>query len=324
MGHLSRANLRKLAKLAIKEFDLYEPRLRYLAEHTSVLFSVTDGDGQRFVLKIARSGEHSEKELLGGLFWLEKLQHISPFPATKPIRTSRGSLFATVAMSASSEVITRNCMLFTWVPGVSLYNRLSKPIAFKWGRLLALLHQQSRKIAASAETKALPRYDRVFNWEERVLSLHKPCELFSRHRITVFNKAISVVGKAISRLSSSAPIVIHGDLHPDNIRLFGRELYALDFADCTWGYPVQDVSIALLYVRERRNYGALRKAFHEGYGSIQPWPEEHSGQIETFFMGRLLVIANALVKEREHSENKCESIHQRLARYEREFERYLK
>ena len=86
---------------------------------------------------------------------------------------------------------------------------------------------------------------------------------------------------------------------------------------------MQDVSIALLYIRERTNYGTLRHAFEEGYRSIRHWPEEQPGQIETFFVGRLLVFANRLVREQDHEENDFEPIEDRLARYEKEFVRHF-
>ena len=325
LGSRSRRRLlRKLAEKAVADFNLHKPRLRYLAEHTSVLFSVTDSHGRQYVLKIANPEDYSEKELLGGLSWLECLHELSAFPATKPLRTVSGSLCTTVTQCPDNG-LTRKCMLFTWVPGVGLYHRLSKPNAYKWGRLLALMHQQSQKIKTSALTRQLPRYDKVFHWDEQVLLLEKDNELLPAKRTEVFRKAISRVSFAIKDLfkSGNSPIVLHGDLHPDNLKVFKGELYALDFADCMWGFPIQDLSIALTYIRERQNYRRLRTAFEEGYKSIQNWPEEKPGQIETFFMGRLIVIANALVKSKEHCENACETIHSRLARYETEFKKYL-
>ena len=111
--------------------------------------------------------------------------------------------------------------------------------------------------------------------------------------------------------------VIHHDLHHENIKIYRRRLHPLDFEDTAWGYPVQDIAMALQDLWLEVGAGAyepLLAAFRRGYESLSsPWPEQYPGQIDTFRAGRMLWVANYVARfERPHLAGFIEQVAQRV------------
>ena len=98
--------------------------------------------------------------------------------------------------------------------------------------------------------------------------------------------------------------VIHNDLHHENIKLSRGRLRPFDFEDTIWGYPVQDIAMAmqdLMLDVAPEAYDPLLGAFRQGYESRAPWPEGHEGQIDVFRVGRLFWTANYVARyQRQH------------------------
>ncbi len=91
--------------------------------------------------------------------------------------------------------------------------------------------------------------------------------------------------------------VLHYDLHHWNVKVFRGEVYALDFEDLMWGYPVQDIAITFYYWQDHAQFGELREAFRQGYTQHAEWPEQVRGQIDTFIAGRGLDLANFVLRD---------------------------
>ena len=102
--------------------------------------------------------------------------------------------------------------------------------------------------------------------------------------------------------------------------MFEQGLYAFDFEDIMIGYPIQDIAIALYYVNDQTDYFKIRDAFEKGYASVLKYPETYDGEIEAFFIGRMLMFANYIIKLEDETD---EDIEKRLARYESQISDYL-
>jgi Ser/Thr protein kinase RdoA (MazF antagonist) len=93
--------------------------------------------------------------------------------------------------------------------------------------------------------------------------------------------------------------VIHNDLWHGNIKVYRGHLYPVDFEDTIWGYPVQDIAMAmqdLMTDVAPDAFEPLQAAFRCGYESLLPWAETYLGQIETFRAGRMLWVANYVAR----------------------------
>jgi Ser/Thr protein kinase RdoA (MazF antagonist) len=152
-----------------------------------------------------------------------------------------------------------------------------------------------------------PYADESFpNTEPVVLFDDSPDAPLTLEQRTVYHEAYQRVVEEVERLiRSRLPLyVIHNDLHMWNVKVAGDRLYALDFEDMMWGYPIQDIATTMYYFRWREDFTSMLAAFRSGYESVQAWPESHSGQLDTFIMGRVLLLAN-YVAVSEDSEDRA-------------------
>jgi Ser/Thr protein kinase RdoA (MazF antagonist) len=113
--------------------------------------------------------------------------------------------------------------------------------------------------------------------------------------------------------------VIHNDLWHGNIKVHQGRLHPLDFEDTIWGYPVQDIAMALQDLMvdvERDAYAPLQIAFRRGYESVCSWPERYESQIDTFRAGRMLWVANYVARfERNYLTEHVEWLAEQFGRF---------
>ncbi|MDH4067258.1 MAG: phosphotransferase, partial [Acidobacteriota bacterium] len=115
-----------------------------------------------------------------------------------------------------------------------------------------------------------------------------------------FREARARAEEAIAALRGAVPMqLLHGDFHPWNVKVQRSRIAAFDFEDLMWGWPIQDVATALYYFHGNPEYQVLANAFAEGYRSVAPWPAANQSEIDTFLMGRALVLANYVLASAE-------------------------
>jgi Ser/Thr protein kinase RdoA (MazF antagonist) len=165
---------------------------------------------------------------------------------------------------------------------------------------------------------------------DKILARDEPDALFSESNREVFSaraweiieRTRKQVNQAFERLYGNPDglRVIHNDLWHGNIKVYRGRLHPLDFEDTVWGYPVQDLAMAiqdLIVDVEADEFEGLKGALREGYESWVVWPEAHQGQMDTFRAGRMLWVANYVARfQREHLKEHLEWL-------ARQFERFL-
>ncbi len=315
------AGLRRIVEEALAHYDLEVETTRFLAEHSNVLYAIKARSGAKYIMKIMREGDHSYRAIEAATRWLERCHHHGLRHASRPLPTRTGGLVA----RATAGSRTVYCVIFTWVPGVNLRQTLTSPNAFKWGRLLARIHNLSGEhFQDSGEDYAdLMRWDTVFYWDPEVMFDDAHAEHIGPRRRRLFQRGVARVEEALDRLynpsdrAPSPPMLLHGDLHPDNIKVFEGELHALDFEDVMWGHPVQDIAISLWYIARHVRQRELRAAFRRGYDSARRWPEQVPGQVDAFALGRVLMFANFALQQPGADKEKA------LRYYEDEVRRYV-
>lgn len=305
----------KIVKKALQQYDISVKDFKYIAEHSNVLYEVKTSDNEQYLLKIANPIDHSRDELSNGLKWLDSLLKHSYLDASKPITNLHHDLITEVIIP--EIVYPYYCSLSTWINGSAIeMNSINSEYAFKWGRLLASIHELSKTIDFK-EYPQLKEWNKVFYWDKQVIFNSNYNQFFPPSRKDIFQQAMDTVQKGFNHLYSSKQdkIVLHADLHPNNIHVFNRKLYALDFEDVMIGYPIQDISIALYYIRDKPDYPSLKKAFKRGYSSKLTFPINYEGEIELFFVGRILMFSNYIIKLENESKIEIES---QIAKYENE------
>jgi Ser/Thr protein kinase RdoA (MazF antagonist) len=310
--------LRKIAFAALANYDIEVAKVRFFAEHSNVLYSVQSADGQRYLLKIARPGDHSLAEIRSSLWWLRdaNLAGIRNLLYVVPAR--KGRLVVTVGDDLVGD--PRYCSVYRWVPGRNLERSVGPRLARKWGELSASLHRFSDGYVPRPETD-LMTWDKVFYWDEAVLFSDKYSNYIDNPTREVFHRAADKIQRSMDILyaGDQRPILIHADLHPDNIKVHKRQLYALDTEDLMWGFPQQDIAISLLYVRHRPDFELLLNSFRQGYTSLRAWPVNDPDELATYFTARLLMFANFVLKLPDFEADFGET----LARYAESCKQYL-
>ena len=308
------ARLRFIAQKAMDHYHIEVSDLRFYAEHSNALFSVVAADGRKYLLKVTRPGDHSYEETLAALEWLRFVNAAVQVHIIRVVPTRDGSVAVTVEAEGVPE--PRFCSLFEWIPGRNLEARLTGVTARMWGELSASIHTVSRDYS-SPHNNSLMRWDKVFYWDEEVLFSGAHDRFLPVERKAIYQQAVDWVQAAIDKQhSSSPPMLIHGDLHPENVKVNGKELWALDVEDLMWGHPLQDIAISLFYVRRRDDYPRLYDAFKDGYSTVAEWPVQDEAELWAHFAGRQLMFANYLVKLSDFGE---EETHAALSNYEAAF-----
>ena len=304
MGRTRR--LRRAAMEALGSYDLDVETLRVMSTATNGVFRVDTAGGERYVLRVGRGGNigHSLDQVRSETEWLTALDRDTDLQVPVPVANSAGKTVTQVEIAGVPD--TRNCVLFKWLPGRLLDEHLTQSNIERYGLLAARLHEHAGSFRPSAEF-SIVRYDRVFPFDEPVVLFDPDRSMFVPDgRRQVFEAAVERVRQAIGDLKDREPMrVIHGDLHRWNVLTRGDSVAPFDFEDLMWGWPVQDLAIALYYLDREANYLDLRAAFRTGYELIRPWPDVTGAEIDTFIAGRALVLANdvELLEEPEYRES---------------------
>ncbi|MDJ0498265.1 MAG: phosphotransferase [Acidimicrobiia bacterium] len=310
-GQLRR--LRKLASRALVSYPIEPVRLRLVGGFTNVIYRVDTAD-RTYALRVDLHQDHSDGDVDNELAWLEAIAAETTLEVARPVRAKdgRGYVFA----AAGGVPGERRCVLFEWIPGHPLADRLSEAGYYALGQLSAGLHIHGSGFTPPHQPLT---WDRVFYWPEEVdpVVVFRPemQRFIGTEWRRVLDHAIATVETAFDRLPPGEAQLIHGDLHPWNVHTYRSRLIAFDFEDVTWGHRVQDIATTLFYERSHDAYADLRTAFEEGYRSVAPWPAQYSGEIEHFMAARSLMFVNYVANLRADPSEYYEVVFPRLERF---------
>ncbi len=290
--------LRVLAERALEEYDLVPTGLRLLTNDTNGIFRVDTAGGERYVIRVGLAGHigHSSDEVRAETEWLAALAAETDLLVPRPLPTRSGEPMAVAAAPGVPE--PRNCVVFTWLDGRLLADRLTRGNVAALGRYVAELHRHGAAYVPTAGPGA-PRYDRVFPFDEPVVLFED--RVAPPGLRAMFEEAAERVESLLGRVGTTPARLLHGDLHSWNVKVFRGRIAVFDFEDLMWGWPVQDLATTLYYFHGMPEYQALRGALADGYregGGV--WPDDED--IDTFMAGRSLVLANDVLLTPEWSE----------------------
>lgn len=286
--------LHQLALAALQQYDLEVTDVRLLGLFTNALFRVHTIDGRVYVIRLCTPGWRTETDIRSEIVWLNALAEQTDIGAPRPIASRKGEFL----IEASVPGAAARCVLVTWIPGRQLGKHLTPANLEKMGQLFARLH------AFSVAFTPPPGF--TTRKMDRILAREEPDALWGGDETAwdgvepaarvIIEQVRQRVDDAYRQLYASPGLrVIHHDLWHDNIHLHKGHLYPLDFEDTVWGYPVQDIAMALQDLMDDTPLEAfepLQAAFRRGYESLLPWPEAYPGEIDIFRAGRMLWVTN--------------------------------
>lgn len=286
-----------LAFDALDMYDIDVYRVVRIADHLNNLYRVDTVDGQRFALRISNPTWRSELELRSEISWLLALDAETDIGAHVPIPNRSGDFITTVRRPGVPE--PRRSVLFSWIPGVDLVRRLTARNVQEMGRLAATLHAHGSSFEPDRPFTDR-KLDRLFPRGEQVV-LDDPAfgHLFADGQREVFDRAREMAEAELARLyhGPARPIIVHGDLHHENVKVDAGKLRPVDFEDIVWAYPVQDIALTYFDFRYFAPEGApgyeeLTAWFEQGYRQVSVWPVKGAEQIDILHVARQFWVAN--------------------------------
>ncbi len=287
LGETGRARrLRPLALGALEAWDLDVDRVRLVTNGYNAVFRVEAATGP-YALRVSLP-LRSDAELRAELEWLDALDEAAAVSVPTPVPTTAGGLWSVA--SANGVPQARRCVLFSWVPGRNLRPDDGDAAFARFGTAVAALHEHASRWR---RPRGLLRIRSPFpHPEEPPVLFDEP--LAPRTRAT-YERALTAVEDALARVVDDRPIVVHHDLHPDNVRIVGRRLWVLDFDDCAISTPAEDLGTSAFQMRMRGCGAARLRAFRHGYETVRPWPDDDL--VAAFTAGAALALANGVYQD---------------------------
>jgi Ser/Thr protein kinase RdoA (MazF antagonist) len=261
--------LRNVALDALHAHDLEVERCSFVRRAFNTVFRIGATSGSTYAMRIGpRLRIHADGCEVAEAAWLAALRRDAGLVVPQVIPSRDGSVV--VWAGAAGVPDARSCVLFEWVRGRPMRERLSVARARKVGVLVAVVHEHGSSYADEPPTGVLIA-DRVLYFR----GASRLDELRAGYG-SLLDDAVARAQQALDELWRKPPHrahLLHGDLHAGNVMMHRNELVLVDFQDLIWGFEVQDLSIALLGLERFGDTGSWSMAFRSGYESVRPWPE---------------------------------------------------
>ena len=260
LTHTPVFDLESAEKIAAKWFDL-RAKARALPSERDQNFLLSDGDGKKFVLKIANA--------------LESRSLLEAQNAVLDHLRERVSFCPKVMANVSGETISREAdhylRLVTYLPG--------RPLAEVKPHTPELLRDLGRKLGQLDQALAdfdHPAVHREFHWDlangTRVIDEYGGLVEDARLRELIRKCPVELSG-------GMRRSVIHGDANDYNVLVDGeRVVGVIDFGDVVYSWTAGNLAVALAYVVLRKN-DPRSAAAHVIEGYTEEFPllrEEHA------------------------------------------------
>jgi len=294
---------REVAEVALSRYGLAGARLTLLGQAVNAVFRVdapsTIGTGprRRFVLRIYQTanggyvGAHDTPSIVSELMWVRSLRHDAGLIVPDPIPADDGAL---MAVAPPEDTEAWRCVLSAWVPGRRFSAGLTPTRLERVGRFMGRMHQHAATfVPPPGFTRPYWDWERLFG-AASVLGPANHDRVFDAADLDVF-AALARQADDVMRALGEGPGVfgmIHSDLHQGNYLFEGRDVHAIDFDECGFGYYLFDIAVTLFALRRREDYAPLRAAFLQGYRGERALTERDEQYLETFLAIRVVDFVN--------------------------------
>lgn len=283
---LSRAGqLRRLRSLALKACERYALEVQdcsLLADSFNSVFRVRARMHAMSALRVGAAHRiHAEGTEIAEVTWLNSLRRESEVPVPDVRATVDGARVITTRSAGVPEA--RRCVLFQWIAGRPLDERLTVGGIRAMGGLSALLHEHGASDPAGPDLDVLVA-DRVLYWrnEPRLDELTPAYGTLLSEAVTRAQEVIDLLWRA----PEHRPHLVHGDLVPTNVMVSRAGYTVIDFQDLFWGLELQDLAISISALERYADSDKLVTAFISGYGDIKPVPDHEERVLRALVAAR--------------------------------------
>ncbi len=230
--------------------------------------------GQPYILRISHCHWRNRSEIEFELELLDFLRDQN-VPVAYPLRTKDDHLFIEINAPEGK----RYASLFIYAPGEIPIGDLDVDQALTLGRTVAQLHQVGADFEPSVERQALT-LDYLLDDSWRSLSLFLEAE-----DAEFVQGAIADIKEALKDFPQTAPywVVCWGDPHSGNAHFTpDNQITMFDFDQCGYGWRAFEIGKFRQLALTTGISPTVRKAFLEGYSSLNPLTEFELAAIPAF------------------------------------------
>ncbi|MDH4110277.1 MAG: phosphotransferase [Gammaproteobacteria bacterium] len=287
-------SFQRLVEQALPLWGMSGARAAIIKQRENAVFSLQCADGTRAVMRIHRTGYHSNAELHSELQWMKALDAFGVHtPAVIPALD--GELFKTVSVPAVPE--PRQVDVLAWVDGKdigSIEAGLGDLAAARKnyrliGQLVAGMHD------FSSRWELPPGFSR-HAWDEAGLLGERPwwgrfweLELLDdarRARLLAAREKARTELRAYGRGKDRYGL-IHADTLPENFLVDADgTVRVIDFDDGGFGWHLFDFATALFFVSGEEHFNELLEAMASGYQQVRALPPEFERRLPLFLLMR--------------------------------------
>jgi Ser/Thr protein kinase RdoA (MazF antagonist) len=268
--------LQDLALASLAEWRLECVAIQIVKYRENAVYKVLAANGERYAMRMHRSGYHTDAELRSELQWMAALR-AAGIEVPTVIPTVAGELFVRAVLPDTNETVQID--LFEWIDGAPIgttegglgdrsadIERMYRTI----GRIAARLHDHaSGWDCPQGFTRHAWDVDGLVGeqpfwgrfWELEALSPAQRRLLLDAREIV----RTELVAMAASPEHAAGYGLIHADFVPDNLMVSGGSVRLIDFDDAGYGWHLFEIATALYFIRDDPNYAIARDALIAGY-----------------------------------------------------------
>jgi Ser/Thr protein kinase RdoA (MazF antagonist) len=271
-----------LALVALRAWDLAVANLAPIKVRENAVFRVDLAGGGRAVLRVHRSGYHSDDELDSEFIWMGALE-AAGISVPRVIRSRRGRNFEVIETRQKNG--TRQIDVFEWIDGRQLGTVESglsgdaATIAEQYRMIGAIAARMHNHTAGWRHPSGFRRHA----WDAAGLVGDEPFwgRFWELAALTPGQKSLLL--RARSRIEGDLAAygmkpdrygLIHADLVPENLLVDGNRIQVIDFDDAGFGWHLFELATSLYFITGDDIYPTAREALIRGYRSERELPDE--------------------------------------------------
>jgi Ser/Thr protein kinase RdoA (MazF antagonist) len=286
--------MQALALTALCDWDLEVANIAPIKVRENAVFRIDLADGGRVVLRVHRSGYHSDAELHSEFIWMRALE-TAGIPVPRVIRSRHGRDFEVVAMPAIGGA--RQIDVFEWIDGRQL-GSVESGISGE-SAAIAKQYQMIGAVAARMHNHAdgwqCPAEFRRHAWDAAGLVGEQPFwgrfwdlaaltpgqrKLLVRARAKIADE-LAAYGTTPDRYG-----LIHADLVPENLLVDGNRVQVIDFDDAGFGWHLFELATSLYFITGDSIYPTARESLIRGYRTEREMPDAALEWLPLFLAAR--------------------------------------
>ncbi len=253
-------------------------------------FLLTEPGGERTVLRVHRTGYHSERAIRSELAWVEALRtgDVVDTPAFVP--APNGSPVVSTIVGDQSRYVVR----FEFVDGHEPDETRLVGDFEELGRITARLHGHARSWQR-------PDWFSRFTWDYDTSLGARGHWGRWQDGLGMGSAELAVLGRLDDRLRERLAAygqgadrfgLVHADTRLANLLVAGDRVSVIDFDDCGFSWFLYDLASAVSFIEHEPYVPELVGSWVRGYREVAPLSAEEEAEIPTFIMlRRLLLVA---------------------------------